>query len=126
MRSYLVLLWLARLVGVAAIVPLMMAVFGEPGPTVAREWLYVALMPFAFSIGLLLGWRWPVLGGCVSLLALVASLVVAGRVYDWRAYLVWAALAVPAVVYVVAGLRLRWVARDDFRSSHSKTPRAIF
>src|SRR5687768_12267862 len=104
-----ILHWIARLAGIAAIVPLMLIVFGEPGsgPAGAREWVYLALFPFGFSAGYLLGWRWPLLGGCVSLACMAASLAVIGRVFGLGAYLIWGALSVPGVLYVIAGLKLR-------------------
>ena len=104
-----VLLWVARLTGVAAIVPLMLIVFGEPGsgPSGAREWIYLVLFPFGFSAGYLLGWRWPLLGGFLSLACMAASLLVIQRVFDWKAYLIWAVLCVPAILYIVSGWRLR-------------------
>ena len=51
-----------------AVVPVMLIAFGEPGsgPAGPREWVYLALFPFGFSAGYLLGWRWPLLGGCES------------------------------------------------------------
>jgi hypothetical protein len=106
------LLWVARLTGTAAIVPLMLIVFGEPGsgPAGAREWAYLALFPFGFSAGYLLGWRWPLLAGCVSLSCMAASQVVLGRAFGWGPYLVWGALCVPGALYILAGWKLRAVA----------------
>src|SRR5262247_4103788 len=103
------LLWIARLGATVAIVPLMLIVFGEPGsgPASAREWVYLALFPFGFAAGYLLGWRWPLLGGSLSLACMAASLVVIGRTFDPGAYLVWEVLCVPAVLYVIAGWKLR-------------------
>ena len=107
-----VLLWIARLTATAAVVPLMLIAFGEPGsgPSGPQEWVYLALFPFGFSAGYLLGWRWPLLGGGVSLACMAASLVVIGRVFEMGAYLVWSVLSVPGVLYVMAGLKLRSVA----------------
>jgi hypothetical protein len=112
-----VLLWSARLAGTFAVVPLMLIVFGEPGsgPAGAREWVYLALFPFGFSAGYLLGWRWPLLGGCVSLACMATSLVVTGRVFGWQPYLIWGALSVPGVLYVIAGLMLRRTRKETFR-----------
>lgn len=106
-----VLLWIARWTGTAAIVPLMLIVFGEPGtgPAGLREWVYLALFPFGFSVGYLLGWRWPLLAGCVSLACMAASQVVIGRVFPVGPYLIWGVLSVPGVLYVLAGLKLRTV-----------------
>ena len=104
-----VLLWIARLAGVAAVVPLMLIAFGEHGhgPSGAREWAYLALFPFGFSVGYLLGWRWPLLGGCMSLACMAVSLLLAGRVFNLGAYLTWGVLSIPGVLYVMAGLVLR-------------------
>ncbi len=104
-----VLHWLARLSGTAVIVPLMLIAFGEPGsgPAGAEEWVYLALFPFGFSAGYLIGWRWPLLGGCVSLACMTLSLIVLGRVFGWVAYATWSVLSVPGVLYVVAGWKLR-------------------
>jgi hypothetical protein len=103
------LLWIARLAGTAAIVALMLIAFGEPGtgPAGEREWAYLTLFPFGFSAGYLLGWRWPLLAGCVSLACMAASLVVIGRVFDLAAYLIWGILSLPGVLYVIAGLKRR-------------------
>jgi hypothetical protein len=103
------LLWIARLAATLAIVPLMLIVFGESGtgPAGARERVYLALFPFGFSAGYLLGWRWPLLGGCVSLACLAISLVVIGRVLDLRPYLIWGVLSIPGILYVILGWRLR-------------------
>ena len=108
-----VLWWIARIGAIAAIVPLMLIVFGESGtgPADIREWVYLVLFPFGFSVGYLLGWRWPLWGGCLSLGCLAASLVVIGRVFPPMAYLTWGILSVPAILYVVTGLLLR----DDGR-----------
>lgn len=100
-------LWVARLGGALAIVPLMLIVFGEPGPSGARQWVYLALFPFGFSAGYLLGWRWPLLGGCVSLACMALSLVVVGRVFDVKPYVFWGILSIPGVLYVIAGLAER-------------------
>lgn len=85
--------WIARLAAIAAIMPLMLIVFDErgSGPSGMREWLYLALFPFGFSAGYLLGWIWPLLGGCLSLACMVISLLVIGWIFDLSAYLFWAA-----------------------------------
>jgi hypothetical protein len=87
----------------------MLIVFGEPGdgPSGPREWIYLALFPFGFSAGYLLGWRWPILGGGLSLACMFASLLLIDRTFDWRPYLIWAALSIPGVLYLIAGWKLR-------------------
>ncbi len=108
-------LWVARLGATAVIVPLMLIVFGEPGsgPAGAEEWVYLALFPFGFSAGYLIGWRWPLLGGCVSLACMALSLVVLGRLFVWTTYAIWMVLSMPGVLYVIAGLKLRGAARES-------------
>lgn len=115
------LLWLARLGGAAAIVPLMLIVFGESGtgPAGVREWVYLALFPFGFSAGYLLGWKWPLLGGRVSLACMALSLVVAGRLFGLQAYAIWAVLSVPGVLYLLAGSKLRAAA------AHGRPPQTL-
>src|SRR5262245_27872797 len=102
------MLWIARLTGTLAILPLMMVLIGEPGhgPS-GREWLYLAFFPCGFSVGYLLGWRWPLLGGVLSLGCMAISLMLIGRIFGPEPYLIWAGLSVPGVLYVLAGLKLR-------------------
>jgi hypothetical protein len=104
-----VVLWVARLAAIAALVPVLLILFGEPGsgPAGVREWVYLALFPIGFSIGYLLGWRWPLFGGCLSLGCMVLSLLVIGRILGFNPYLYWAILSVPGVLYVLAGWQLR-------------------
>src|SRR5690242_4727691 len=87
--AWLCLLWVARLAGLATIVPLMLIVFGESGtgPQGLRAWVYLALFPFGFSLGYLLALRWPVFGGVFSLACMVASLAVLGRMFGLEPYL---------------------------------------
>jgi hypothetical protein len=108
------LLWSARLAGTAVIVPLLLIAFGESGtgPSGAREWVYLALFPFGFSAGYLLGWRWPLFGGCLSLACMAVSLVLIGRVLDVAPYLIWGVLCLPGILYVIAGSQLRRAADD--------------
>ncbi len=108
-----ILVWIARLSGTAVVLPLMLIVVGESGSGPAgAEWVYLALFPFGFSAGYLIGWRWPLLGGCVSLACMALSLVVLGRVFDPETYGIWAVLSLPGVLYVIAGLGLRGAVAD--------------
>lgn len=97
--------WVARVTSVAAVVPLMMIVFGEPGsgPGNVREWVYLALFPFGFSAGSLLGLRWPVTGGCIALGCMLASQIVLWHTFPMSAYLFWGVLCLPGVLYLAAG-----------------------
>jgi hypothetical protein len=104
-----IMLWVARIGGTLAIVPLMLIAFGErgTGPAGPREWIYLVLFPFAFSLGYLLAWRWPLFGGAFSLACMVLSLIVIGRTFALGAYVIWGVLCLPGLLFVLAGWRLR-------------------
>jgi hypothetical protein len=104
-----IVLWFARLSAIAVLVPILQILVGEPGtgPANVREWIYLALFPIGFSTGYLIGWRWPITGGTISLACMVLSLVVIGRSFGPSAYLIWAVLCIPGALYVVAGYKLR-------------------
>jgi hypothetical protein len=104
-----IVLWVARLGAIAALVPVLLILVGEPGtgPAGIREWVYLALFPIGFSLGYLLGWRWPLVGGGLSLACMAASLIVIGRFIAWGPYLIWSILSIPGVLYVIAGWKLR-------------------
>ena len=112
-RLPLILLWIARLTASVVIVPLMLIAFGEfgRGPAGVREWIYLVLFPFGFSAGYLIGWRWPLPGGLISLVCLAISLIVIGRTFAPGPYVIWSVVAIPGVLYVIAGLWLRSNAR---------------
>lgn len=101
-------LWIARLTATGVVVLLMAMVFGEDSgsPNGVQEWAYLAFFPFGFSLGYLIGWRFPLLGGCVSLVCMALSLVVIGRIFSWVAYATWAVLCIPGALYIIAGLKL--------------------
>lgn len=103
------ILWIARLTSIAALTPVLMILVGEPGtgPHGARAWIYLALFPVGFSAGYLFAWRWPVFGGCFSLVCMAASLAVLQRRLGFEPYLIWSILCVPGVLFVVAGWQLR-------------------
>lgn len=117
MRIARIVHWIARLTAVAAIVPVLLIFFGEPGsgPAGPRERIYLALFPFGFALGYLLAWRWPLTGGCLSLACMAASLVVIGRTYALGAYLIWGILCVPGILFVVVG----WMMRHDHEGMQS-------
>jgi hypothetical protein len=102
------ILWVARVTSIAALAPVLIILVGEPGtgPHGARTWIYLALFPVGFSAGYLLAWRWPVAGGCFSLVCMVASLAVLQRTFGLEPYFIWSALCVPGVLFVIAGWKL--------------------
>jgi hypothetical protein len=101
--------WIARLTAIAAIVPILMILVGEPGTGSAglRGWVYLALFPIGFSAGYILGWRWPVFGGCLSLACMIGSLAVIGRILPAGPYIIWSVLSIPGIMFVIAGRMLQ-------------------
>jgi hypothetical protein len=102
------LLWFARISSLFVVVLLAVMLSGEngSGPT-GKEWAYLAFFPFGFCLGYLLAWKWPLVGGALSLLCMVASQFAIGRIYDMDAYMAWAMLSVPGVLFVIAGWKQR-------------------
>ena len=98
--------WLARISSVAVVILLVVMLTGEngSGPT-GRDTLYLALFPVGFSLGYLIGWRWPLPGGVISLSCMALSLFVVGRTFDLETYMGWALFSLPGVLFVFAGLR---------------------
>jgi hypothetical protein len=86
-----------------------MILVGEPGsgPASIRGWLYLALFPLGFSFGYFIGWRWPTVGGAISLACMAASLMVIGKTLPLTPYLFWGVLSVPGMLFLIAGWQLR-------------------
>jgi hypothetical protein len=116
-RMKLSLWWFARISGGAVALPflLLMVMGGEGnGATTGGNWVYFAFFPIGFSVAYLIGWRWPLVGGTVSLACMAISHVVMGRVLPSLVpYIIYGVLCVPGVLYVIVGLRLRATAGDS-------------
>jgi hypothetical protein len=105
-RGAKVFAWSAKLLATAVAGLLILVMFTESGngPQGPREWAYLAFFPVGFSIGYLLGWWRPLLGGVVAIACMVASHFAIGRTYDAHAYLIWAVLCIPGVMLIAVGL----------------------
>lgn len=120
-----VVLWIARLLATLWFVFIAAEVISEGGgfwPRGVREFVAWMFFPIGFTAGYLLGWRWPLLGGCVSLACLVLHFVLQaalhGRVPPTLGlYAPFAVLGVPGILYIIAGWLLR--GRKDSVSSQS-------
>ena len=99
--------WIAGISGVAIVLLLIVMVTGELGEPTGPEWVYLFFFPFGFSVGYVIALRWPLVGGCVSLACMAISQVVTGRVFDLGAYTIWGLMCVPAVLFLIVGLRKR-------------------
>jgi len=100
--------WIARISGTAVVLLLLMMFTGDEASLPSgAEWIYLTFFPFGFSVGYMIGWRWPFVGGVVSLVCMAMSQVVTGRVFNLQAYMIWGVLSVPGLLYVIAGWKLR-------------------
>jgi hypothetical protein len=109
--------WIARLLATLWFVFIAAEVISEGVPVGGfwpggvRQFVAGLFFPIGFTAGYLLGWRWPLLGGCVSLACLVLLPVVMwatqGEVAPIEAWVPFAVLGVPGVLYVIAGWLLR-------------------
>ncbi|MBN1163725.1 MAG: hypothetical protein JXB45_04050 [Candidatus Krumholzibacteriota bacterium] len=110
-RSLRVVLWIARVMSAIVVVFLVVMVVGytinpqgsgrEPTP---REWYGLALFPFGLCIGYVIGWRWRLLGGIISLICLAAFLIF---LRDRDMIPVISIVGVPAVLYIIYGISRR-------------------
>ncbi len=96
------LTWTARVTSLGVIGALALVLTGENGggPAGWQEWLYLALFPVGFSIAYLAAWKWPRQGALAALACMVLSQVVIWRTFDLQAYLVWAVLCIPALLFL--------------------------
>ena len=103
------LIWLGRAGAIASLSLLLLFVIGsiQSGDAVptAKEAIGIAFFPIGVAVGMLFGWRWPLLGACISLISLagfyVWSYVVAGRINNGPYFLLF---TLPAVFYLIGAL----------------------
>ncbi len=108
--------WIAGISGMALALLLVAMVTGDDAgePNGVAEWVYLAFFPVGCSVGLLLGWWRPLVGGTISIASMVlsqATMVATGRVFPLSAYTIWGVMCVPGALFVIVGLRRRFQAR---------------
>jgi len=108
-----ILSWIAKISALAAIVPILLILFGEPGtgPAGLRDWLYLAFFPLGFSLGYLIAMRWPIVGGCIGLACMAVSLLIVGRFFPISVYVIWGILCLPGILLITCEWKLRTSAR---------------
>lgn len=104
---HLVLRWSARITSAATIAILALFAFGggEPGLPNAREVVLLLFFPVGLIVGLVLGWWRERAGGILALASMGGFYAVYGAMHGGLPrgpY--FAILAVPAVLFVVAGM----------------------
>lgn len=107
--------WLARISSVAVVILLVVMLTGENGSGPAgRDSLYLALFPVGFSLGYLIGWKWPLPGGVISLSCMALSLFIVGKTFDLETYMAWGILSLPGVLFIFAGLKSKGTSKSWF------------
>jgi hypothetical protein len=109
------LLWIARILSMAFVGMILLFIFGEgldPTTLTLREWIGFLFFPFAFGVGLVVGWWKQGLGGSIALGSLIGFYVVYGLMNcafprGWA----FAACALPALLLLASSLVSR-TARD--------------
>jgi hypothetical protein len=108
-RVSIMLIWLARMGALASIAQLALLVIGsiqsgDPAPTVS-EAIGIACFPVGVAVGLLVGWRQPLVGAAVSLISLFAfyvwSYLVSGRISNGPYFVLF---TLPAIFYLIGAL----------------------
>lgn len=107
-RSVVIVRWLARLGSLASLGLLLLFFFGEGADLAAllpTETWGLIFFPLGIMVGMLLGWRWEILGGSVTVLSLLAFYKVmyaaSGRFPEGIWFLLF---ALPGLLFLYCGL----------------------
>ncbi len=108
------ILWIARIVSALIVVFLVLMIVAYivnpqgngSGPKVT-EGFGLAFFPIGLCVGYVIGWRWQLLGGAISLICLAAFLLLM-RERDMTPVI--SIVGIPAVLYVVYGVYRRRMA----------------
>ena len=107
-RNVMIARWLARVGSVASLGLMLLIFLGEemkPDQLTATEIWGLLFFPVGITVGMLLGWRWEVLGGSVTVLSLLAFYKVMyaanGRFPDGIWFLLF---ALPGLLFLYCGL----------------------
>jgi hypothetical protein len=106
---YPVLLWIARIVGTAVLVFLLLFTVGSlvnPGDSVPSgvEWVGLALFPAGLCVGYAVAWRWQLAGGLVSLGCMVLFLVTLVVFQDDELEPIFLNFSIPALLFILYGI----------------------
>lgn len=101
--------WTARILSAISLCLILAFIFGEgfnPGKVVFKEWIGLLFFPFGMGVGLLIGWRYELLGGIISVGSLLGFYLIYGLLISGSIAQGWAFLffAIPGFVFLLSGL----------------------
>jgi len=104
--------WMARIIGTLLFSLVVYIAIGEGMPNLMTQPPIVQLGFFAFALiltGVLIGWRWELAGGCLSLVGWCLFYVpmISPKRPNW---FFWA-LAIPGILYITSYLLARYASR---------------
>lgn len=111
-RNTTLVRWAARIWSLLSIAFLLLILFGEGlgnlAAITATEWLLLLFFPFGVLLGLILAWRWEMLGGGITMASLflfyTAEFAISGSLADGPWFLL---VAFPGLLFMIAARRGR-------------------
>lgn len=106
-----VIRWIARIGSLGGVGMLLFFLAGEefhPAQLTASEWISLMLLPTGVTFGLVVAWRWEILGGAIALASLAGFYAMEGAP-GHLAHLEWACvvLAIPGLLFLLAAILRR-------------------
>lgn len=96
--------WAARAMSLGVALVLTLFLPGEQGHPSMQDWLLIAFFPLGVVAGLAVAWRWELVGGLISLASLSVFIVLIASLRGLSSGLwIFAAFAVPGILFVMAG-----------------------
>ena len=117
MKISLLLRWTARLWGAVSVIFLGIMIVGHVAgsePQQLSSWvdaLIIAFFPGLLFVGLILGWKWELLGGIICLISMIGLYVLRP---DLLGDIIIPSLAAPGLLFLIRGL---WVRRVNTTQS---------
>ena len=103
--------WIARILSIVSMGILLLFFIGEgfnPVQLSARDWILFIFFPLGITIGIILAWRWEMLGGIiafVSLLSFYASHFIMSNKFPAGPYFL--IFALPGISFMLCGILSR-------------------
>jgi hypothetical protein len=128
-QEYRPLLWTARIMGTLIALFALMMVFAYAvnpqgsGTATTRETVMLAFFPIGMSVGYLVAWKWPLIGGIVSIVSVAVFLIM---IREAAMLGIVSFLAIPGALFIIHGVLARQsapvVAVDEERASPHPGP----